>query len=202
MSEPVKCVWDWCFDFWYILMLLLSPWRCNSARWFLDVQWVVLLDVMLLLRTEVQVFLLVDAWDGLTSLGVCVWWLCSKARLWWFYKVLSLLIVRGQYIPRANLSCLQWKALICCSSVTVIDQSSELYIDNADICLKDAHLGVVRLRPVSYFPDMSKWTSGPIFSGEVRFFLDIDRGTSGGDFVNYAEPMTHVFRWFLMSYSL
>ena len=53
-----------------------------------------------------------------------------------------------------------------------------------------------RLRPVPYFPDMSGWTSGPIFSGEVRFFPDIDRGTSGGGFVNYAEPMTHVFRCF------
>ena len=52
---------------------------------------------------------------------------------------------------------------------------------------------VNRLRPVPYFPDMSGWTSGQIFSGEVRFFPDIDRGTSSGDFVNYAEPTTHVF---------
>ena len=49
---------------------------------------------------------------------------------------------------------------------------------------------------VPYFPDMCGWTSGPIFSGEVRFFPDIDRGTSGGDFENYAEPTTHVFRCF------
>ena len=49
---------------------------------------------------------------------------------------------------------------------------------------------------VWYFPDMSGWTSGPIFSGEVRFFPDIDRGSSGGDFENYAEPTTHVFRCF------
>ena len=55
---------------------------------------------------------------------------------------------------------------------------------------------VTRLGPVPYFPDMSRWTSGPIFSGEVRFFPDIDRGTSGGDFENYAEPTTHVFRCF------
>ena len=50
-----------------------------------------------------------------------------------------------------------------------------------------------RLELVPYFPDMSGWTSGPIFSGEVRFFPDIDRGTSGGDFENYAEPTTRVF---------
>ena len=55
---------------------------------------------------------------------------------------------------------------------------------------------VPRLGPVPYFPDMSGWTSGPIFSGEVQFFPDIDRGTSGGDFENYAEPTTHVFRCF------
>ena len=54
----------------------------------------------------------------------------------------------------------------------------------------------IRLGLVPYFPDMSGWTSGPIFSGEVRFFPDIDRGTSGGDFENYAEPTTHVFRCF------
>ena len=53
-----------------------------------------------------------------------------------------------------------------------------------------------RLGLVPYFPDMSRWTSGLIFSGEVRFFPDIDRGTSGGDFENYAEPTTHVFRCF------
>ena len=34
------------------------------------------------------------------------------------------------------------------------------------------------------------------FSEEDRFFPDIDRGTSGGDFENYAEPTTHVFRCF------
>ena len=55
---------------------------------------------------------------------------------------------------------------------------------------------VTRLGLVWYFPDMSGWTSGPIFSGEVRFFPDIDRGTSGGDFENYAEPKTQVFRCF------
>ena len=49
---------------------------------------------------------------------------------------------------------------------------------------------------VWYFLDMSGWTSGLIYSGEVRFFPDIDRGTSGGDFENYAEPTTHVFRCF------
>ena len=53
---------------------------------------------------------------------------------------------------------------------------------------------VITLRPVPYFPDM--WTSGPIFSWEVRFFPDIDHGMSGGDFVNYTEPTTHVFRCF------
>ena len=53
-----------------------------------------------------------------------------------------------------------------------------------------------RLRPVPYFPDMSGWSSGPIFSGEVRFFPNIDCGMSGGDFVNYAEPTTHVSRYF------
>ena len=53
-----------------------------------------------------------------------------------------------------------------------------------------------RLGLVWYFPDMSGWTSGPIFSGGVRFFPDIDRGTSGGDFENYAEPKTQVFRCF------
>ena len=37
---------------------------------------------------------------------------------------LSLVIVRGHYIPRANLSYLRWKALICFSSVAVIDYSS------------------------------------------------------------------------------
>ena len=57
-------------------------------------------------------------------------------------------------------------------------------------------LVVPRLGLVWYFPDMSGWTSGPIFSGEVRFFPDIDRGTSGGDFENYAEPKTQVFRCF------
>ena len=55
---------------------------------------------------------------------------------------------------------------------------------------------VIRLGLVWYFPDMSGWTSGPIFSGEVRFFPDIDRGTSGGGFENYAEPKTQVFRCF------
>ena len=53
-----------------------------------------------------------------------------------------------------------------------------------------------RLGLVWNFPDMSGWTSGPIFSGEVRFFPDIDRGTSGGDFENYAEPKKQVFRCF------
>ena len=46
---------------------------------------------------------------------------------------------------------------------------------------------------VPYFPDMSGWSSGPIFSGEVRFYLDIDRGTSGGDFENYTDTTTHIF---------
>ena len=55
---------------------------------------------------------------------------------------------------------------------------------------------VTRLGLVWYFPDMSGWTSGPIFSGEVRFFPDIDRGTSGGDFENHAEPKKQVFRCF------
>ena len=55
---------------------------------------------------------------------------------------------------------------------------------------------VIRLGPVPYFLDMSEWTNGLIFSGEVRFFPDIDRGTSGGDFENYIEPTTHVFRCF------
>ena len=55
---------------------------------------------------------------------------------------------------------------------------------------------VNRLGLVWYFPDMSGWTSGPIFSGEVRFFPDIDRGTSGGDFENHAEPKKQVFRCF------
>ena len=54
-----------------------------------------------------------------------------------------------------------------------------------------------------------QFEASPIFSGHVRvnqgpdffgrgpiFFPDIDRGTSGGDFVNYAEPMTQVFRCF------
>ena len=41
---------------------------------------------MLLSRREGHVFLDVNAWDSLTSLGVCAWWLCSKARLWWFHK--------------------------------------------------------------------------------------------------------------------
>ena len=44
--------------------------------------------------------------------------------------------------------------------------------------------------------EVSGWTSGPIFSGEVRFFPDIDRGTSGGDFENHAEPKKQVFRCF------
>ena len=51
-------------------------------------------------------------------------------------------------------------------------------------------------RSYIFFPDMYEWTSGPIFSGKVRFFSDIDRGTSGGDSENYAEPTTHVFRCF------
>ena len=55
---------------------------------------------------------------------------------------------------------------------------------------------ITRLGLVWYFPDMSGWTSRPIFSGEVRFFPDIDRGTSGGDFENYDEPKTQVFRCF------
>ena len=55
---------------------------------------------------------------------------------------------------------------------------------------------VTRLGSVPYFPDMSWWTSGPIFSGDVRFFPDFDRGKFGGDFENYAEPTTHVFRYF------
>ena len=55
---------------------------------------------------------------------------------------------------------------------------------------------LTRLGLVWYFPDMSGWTSGPIFSGEVRFFPDIDRGTSGGDFENHAEPKKQVFRCF------
>ena len=58
--------------------------------------------------------------------------------------------------------------------------------------LKKKYAELTRLGPVPYFPDMSGWTSGPIFSGEVRFFPDIDRGTSGGDFENYAEPMFFV----------
>ena len=66
---------------------------------------------------------------------------------------------------------------------------------NHDFGLSTA-LPVPRSGLVWYFPDMSGWTSGPIFSGEVRFFPDIDRGTSGGDFENYAEPTTHVFRCF------
>ena len=56
--------------------------------------------------------------------------------------------------------------------------------------LLQATVYMTRLGPVPYFPDMSGWTSGPIFSGEVRFFPDIDHGTSGGDFENYAEPTT------------
>ena len=63
----------------------------------------------------------------------------------------------------------------------------------------DQELGyavIIRLGLSPYFPDMSGWTSGPIFSGEVRFFPDIDRGTSGGDFENYAEPTAHAFRCF------
>ena len=55
---------------------------------------------------------------------------------------------------------------------------------------------ITRLGLVWYFPDMSGWTSGPILSGEVRFFPDIDRGTSGGDFENHAEPKKQVFRCF------
>ena len=41
---------------------------------------------------------------------------------------------------------------------------------------------------------VNQWSD--FFSGEVRFFPDIDRGTSGDDFVNYAEPTTQVFRCF------
>ena len=46
---------------------------------------------------------------------------------------------------------------------------------------------------------VNQWS--PFFSGEVRFFLDINRWTSGGDFVNYVEPTT-CFSLFLMSYLL
>ena len=45
---------------------------------------------------------------------------------------------------------------------------------------------IIKLGPIPYFPDMSGWTSGLIFSEKVWFFPDIDLGTSGGDFENYA----------------
>ena len=79
-----------------------------------------------------------------------------------------------------------------CGGSSALDYAIGVFMPSIFQCM----FAVNRSGLVWYFPDMSGWASGPIFSGEVRFFPDIDRGTSGGDFENYAEPTTHVFRCF------
>ena len=65
----------------------------------------------------------------------------------------------------------------------------------------DCAITLTRLGPVPYFPDMSGWTSGPIFSGEVRFFSGHRSWNVWWWFWKLRWAHNTCFSLFLMSYS-